>query len=73
MKKEIMDSPWDFTLYEENDKKVLDVVYCNSFVDYSRKFALKGEELNYDFEQIKALAENIRKNYENYKDREIES
>lgn len=66
-----MDSPWDFTLYEENNIKVLDVVYCNSFVDYSRKFVLKGEELNYDFEQIKALAEDIRKNYENYKDREI--
>lgn len=71
MKKEIMDSPWDFTLYEENNKKILDVVYCNSFVDYSRKFVLKGEELDYDFEQIKALAEDIRNNYDNYKDREV--
>ncbi len=71
MRKEIMDSPWDFTLYEENNKKILDVVYCNSFVDYSRKFLLQGDELNYDFDQLKKLAEEIRNNYENYKDREI--
>ncbi|MBW7869967.1 MAG: hypothetical protein H3C39_02780 [Flavobacteriia bacterium] len=71
MRQELIDSPWDFTLYEENGIKILEVVYCNSFVDFSREFTLQGEELNYDFEQLKALAEDIRKNYENYKDREV--
>lgn len=71
MKKELIDSPWDFTLYEDNGLKILEVVYCNSFVDFSRKFKLQGEELDYDFEQLKALAEDIRKNYDNYKDREV--
>ncbi|MBW7675322.1 hypothetical protein [Chryseobacterium chendengshani] len=42
-----------------------------AFVATSKKFELRGEELNYDFEQLKALAEDIRNNYENYKDREV--
>ena len=67
-----MNNPWDFILYEENGKKIIDVDYCNSFVDYTRKFILQGEELNCDFEQLKELAEDIRKNYDKYKDREIE-
>jgi len=71
MRKEIIDSPWDFTLYEENGMKILEVVYCNSFVDFSREFKLQGDELNYDFEQLKVFAEDIRKNYDNYKEREI--
>lgn len=71
MKKELIDSPWDFTLYEENDMKFLEVVYCNSFVDFIREFKLEGDELNYDFDGLKVLAEDIRKNYEKYKDREI--
>lgn len=71
MKKELIDSPWDFTLYEENGTKILEVVYCNSFVDFSREFRLEKEELNYSFEELKKLAEDIRKNHEKYKDREI--
>lgn len=71
MNKELIDNPWDFTLYEENDKKILEVYYCNSFVDFSRKFRLEKYEHNYNFEQLKSLAEDIRNNYENYKDREI--
>lgn len=71
MKKELIDSPWDFTLYEENDMKFLEVVYCNSFVDFTREFKLEGDELNYDFDGLKVLAEDIRKNYEKYKDREV--
>ena len=71
MKKELIDSPWDFTLYEKNGIKIIEVVYCNSFFDFSRDFKLQGDELNYDFEQLKVLAEDIRNNYENYKDRQI--
>ena len=71
MKTELIDSPWDFTLYEENGMNILEVVYCNSFVDFSRKFKIQGEEVDYDFEQLKVLAEEIRNDYEKYKDREI--
>lgn len=71
MKKEIMSSPWEFILYEENGEKILDVDFCKSFVDYSRKFKLEKEELNYDFQELKKLAEDIRNNYEKYKNREI--
>ena len=59
MKKQLMKHQWDFILYEENQKKTLDVIFYNSFVDTSKKFKLQGEESNYDFEQLKALAEEI--------------
>ena len=62
---------WNFTLYENNGNKIFKVVFYNSFVDTSKKFKLQGEELDYDFEQLKVLAEDIRKNYEIYKTREI--
>lgn len=45
--------------------------YCNSYFDFIREFKLQGDELNYDFEELKTLAEDIRKNYEKYKAREI--
>lgn len=71
MKKELMYDRWNFILYEENSRKIIDVDFFNSFVDYSRQFLLKGDELEYNFEQLKELAVDIRNNYEKYKDREI--
>ena len=71
MKTTLMKHQWDFILFEENGKKILDVIFYNSFVDTSKKFKLQGDELDYDFEQLKVLAEDIRQNYDNYKDREI--
>ncbi|MCE3075142.1 hypothetical protein [Chryseobacterium gwangjuense] len=71
MKKEIMKHNWDFTLYEENEKKILNVAFYNSYFDFTREFKLEKDELNYDFEKLKELAEDIRNNYEKYKDREI--
>lgn len=72
MKKELAYDRWNFILYEENGIRIIDVDFFNSFVDTSKKFKLQGDELNYDFEQLKALAEDIRNNYDNYKDREIQ-
>lgn len=66
-----MKHQWDFILYEEADNKIFRVVFYQSFTDTSKEFKLEGDELNYDFEQLKVLAEDIRNNYENYKDREI--
>jgi hypothetical protein len=71
MRTELLKHNWDFILYEENGNKVLRVVFYQSFTDTSREFELQGDELDYNFEQLKDLAEDIRKNYENYKDREI--
>lgn len=71
MKTTLMKHQWDFILFEENGKKILDVIFYNSFVDTSKKFKLQGDELDYDFEQLKVLAEDIRHNYDNYQDREI--
>jgi len=66
-----MKHQWNFILYEENGKKIFSVVFYNSFVDTSKKFKLQGDELGYNIEQLKILAEDIRNNYEKYKAREI--
>jgi hypothetical protein len=71
MRKEIYKHQWDFILYDDNRVKIFNVAFYNSFFDFTREFKLQGEELDYDLEQLKILAEDIRKNYENYKDREI--
>lgn len=52
-------------------KKTLDVTFYNSYFDFIREFRLEMNELNYDFEELKKLAEDIRNNYEKYRDREI--
>lgn len=71
MRTELYKHNWDFILYEEDGRKIFSVVFYQSFTDTSREFKLKGDELNYSFEELKKLAEDIRNNYENYKDREI--
>lgn len=71
MRTELYKHNWDFILYEEDDKKIFRVVFYQCFTDTSREFKLIGEELNYNFEELKELAEDIRSNYEKYKDREI--
>ena len=71
MRTELFKHNWNFILYEEDGNKIFRVVFYQSNTDTSREFNLQGEELEYDFEQLKELAENIRENYENYKEREI--
>ena len=69
--KELHSHPWDFTLYDVNGKKIISVVFHNSFVDTSKSFLLKGQEGEFNFERLKKLSEHIRNNYELYKDREV--
>lgn len=52
-------------------EKIISVVFCNSFVDYSRSFLLRKEEECYSFEEFAILAEKIRNNVTIYEDREI--
>lgn len=69
--RELYKNNWDFTLYEVNDKKIISVVFHASFVDTSKSFQLNEDEEVYNFDELKKLAENIRNNYELYKDREV--
>ncbi|MEK6476060.1 hypothetical protein WJR50_00955 [Catalinimonas sp. 4WD22] len=62
---------WDFILYKTNHGFVLNVVFSSSMVDFSRSFKLTNEEASLDFEGLKQLSEQIRSNYEVFKDREI--
>lgn len=71
MKKELQKNNWDFILYDVDGKKILSVVFYNSFIDISKSFILNIKEENYSFEELKILAEEIRNNYEIFKDREI--
>lgn len=71
MKKELQSNNWDFTLYDVDGKKIITVVFYNSFVDISRSFLLNKEEEHFTFEELKKLSEEIRRNYEFFKNREI--
>ena len=62
---------WDFILFKTDECYVLNVVFHSSATDYSRSFRLNPEEASLDFEGLKQLSEQIRNNYESYKDREI--
>lgn len=62
---------WDFILYKTDGGFVMNVVFHSSAVDYSRSFKLSSEEASQDIEDLKQLSEQIRKNYESFKDREI--
>lgn len=64
---------WDFTVYKYRDKETISVVFHNSFVDISKHFLLTEAEMNFNFDELKELAEKIRNNYEAFKDREIMS
>jgi hypothetical protein len=67
----VMKNNWDFILYRTDEGYVLNVVFYSSSMDFSRSFKLSSEESNLDFEGLKQLSEQIRNNYELYKDREV--
>lgn len=71
MKQKLLSHAWDFILYQVDKKKVISVIFHNSFIDTLHSFYLEGEENNYDLEKLIALADRIRNNYNDYKDREI--
>ncbi len=66
-----MKNNWDFTLYQVSEELVLTVVFHTSRIDFSRSFKLVENEKNFDFEDLKKLSEQIRNNYEVFKDREV--
>jgi len=70
MAKELYSRNWDFTLYEVENKKIITVTFFGR-VDYQRSFYLQKEVKEGEYESLKELSENIRNNYEKYKDLEI--
>ena len=71
MKELVQKKDWDYSIYNVNGKKIISVVFYNSFVDYSRSFLLRKEEEYYNFEEFAVLAEKIRNNVTIYEGREI--
>lgn len=61
---------WNFTLYQVDDKLVLSVVFFG-MVDYHRSFYINQDQYEGAYENLKNISENIRNNYENFKDMEI--
>lgn len=69
--KELMKRNWDFILFETNQGYILNVVFPMGISDFSRSFRLTDQEANQSFEEVKALSEEIRENYQKFKSREI--
>ncbi|MDF9800470.1 hypothetical protein OKW21_005733 [Catalinimonas alkaloidigena] len=68
---ELVRNNWDFILYKTDEGFIINVVFYSSAVNFSRSFRVSEEETNQDFEGLKQLSEQIRSNYEVFKDREI--
>lgn len=62
---------WDFILFKTDEGFVMNVVFHSSAVDFSRSFRVSEEEASQDIEGLKQFSEQIRKDYESFKDREI--
>ena len=63
---EVYDSPWDFTLYKTDEGFVLNIDFCNSYVDVTRSYRITDKDAELSFDGIKQLAERIRKNHESF-------
>ena len=62
---------WDFVLYNTTEGFVINVVFHSSAMDFSRSFRLSEEEASQSIEELKKLSEQIRNDYESFKEREI--
>lgn len=70
MVKEVYKRNWDYIVYKVDGEFVISVVFFG-MVDFHRSFRLLESEIPKDFEDLKTLSEQIRNNYEKFKDREI--
>ena len=68
----------DFCIIKSLDKYYISVLfpnyYRNSHFDVSKDFLLDIRDFveRHDFDKLACLAEDIRNNYDNYKDKEVE-
>jgi hypothetical protein len=68
--KELDNKNWDFTLYEAGTKRIFTVMFYG-LVDYPRSFYLRETEYLFSHDELIHFAEEIRNNYERFKDREL--
>jgi hypothetical protein len=68
--KKLYTQRWDYNLYERNKKQIITVIFFDQ-IDYLRSFYLTKEVEDSKYESLKELSEDIRNNYEKYKDLEI--
>lgn len=66
----IYSKAWDYVLYHVKNEKIITVIFFDQ-IDYPRSFYLTDTERNIDNDHLSFLANDIRNNYLNYKDREI--
>lgn len=61
MTKLVQKKDCDYFVYNVNGGggEIISVVFCNSFVDYSRSVLLRKEEECYSFEEFAILAEKL--------------
>ena len=68
--KKLYTQRWDYNLYERNKKQIITLIFFDQ-IDYPRSFYLTKEVEDSKYESLKELSEDIRNNYEKYKDLEI--
>ena len=68
--KQLDSKVWDFTLYEVDGKRIITVTFYG-LVDFPRSFYLRESEYPYNHDELVQFAENIRNNYDHFKEREL--
>jgi|GEM_PF-714948 len=70
MIKELHKENWDYSVYRLEGKLIVTIVFFAQ-IDYFRSFYLNPDEVTKDYQLVDNLADKIRTNYEDFKDREI--
>jgi hypothetical protein len=66
---EIIKKKWNYILFKVDEELVLTVMFFDQ-IDYPRSF--KIEQNDYDDESLKKLSEEIRNNYSQFQENEIQ-
>ncbi|MDO5666127.1 MAG: hypothetical protein Q4G63_12860 [Bacteroidia bacterium] len=66
----IYQKKWNFEVYAVDKELVITVIFFG-VIDYYRSFYLESNKIPKDLDDLESLAEDIRKNYNLYKYREI--
>ncbi|DAC18869.1 MAG TPA: hypothetical protein D7I06_01020 [Candidatus Poseidoniales archaeon] len=60
---------WAYCVYDSGDGYIISIPFGHSFVDFSKAFKLNLDSM--DEEYLTKKAEDIKNNYENYKQFEV--
>ncbi|WP_435237820.1 hypothetical protein ACR30L_09800 [Psychromonas sp. PT13] len=67
--KKICSKRWVYTLYNVDGEYILSVVFCNSYVDFSRAFKISSSDIS--DKALMKLTADIIENHELYKKFEV--